>query len=807
MPAPNLPAHPTPFIGRAKELAEIATLLANPDCHLLTLVGPGGIGKTRLALNTAREHQSAFSDGVYFVALQPLSSPDFIISAIAEAITFQFYTGGEPEQQLLDYLGDKSLLLVLDNFEHLLADVSIVNDILTTAPSVKLLVTSRERLNLIEEWVLDVQGLPVPNSEAEREITHYGAVQLFLQNAQRAQVGFALGDSQKPAVTRICRLVGGMPLGIELAAAWVRALSCEEIANEIERSMDILATPARNIPPRHRNMRAALEHSWNLLTEEERDVFKRLSVFRGGFRKEAAQYVAGATLQTLSALVDKSLLRMAANGRYELHELLRQYAEEKLALSPPEREQTLDLHSAYYAEFMARQKDGLLGNRVATTLREIEDEIDNVRKAWERAITQHNPIEAEKYLWCLLLFYDTQGWLVEGEEAFERAAQAFEKAVDDPERNRTLGQMYARQAWFSTRLGYYEKAEALLLTSLAWLRPLEAQHEMAFSLVVFGSTCIYRGKYSEAERILQDAEAIYRACGETFELAWALDNEAKLLLVRGDYEQATLVMQETITLCRAHGLQIWLVEALTQFGQIMEALANYTQAEQAYLEAVTLSQDLPPFSAMLAVNFLGRIAYAIDKNEEAAFYYHKALDISKQVGSFRFKLDVLLGMVELQVRQGGIERTIELLALIVQHPASLNHTRDRAQALLQKLEPELPPDVFAARQEKGKAAKLDDALESLYATPLFSHLRSADTNVSEAPKPHPHSSSELDSLTEREIEILRLIAQGMSNREIAETLILAVGTVKWYGSQICGKLHVQNRVQAIARARELNIIL
>jgi predicted ATPase len=251
----NLPTQSTPFIGRVKELAEIAGLLNDPACRLLTLVGPGGIGKTRLAIEAARLQQNTFAHGVNLVSLQPVGSSDFIVSAIAEALRFQFYPGGEPKHQLLDYLREKSLLLVLDNFEHLLDSAELVSEILAYAPEIKVLATSRERLNLLEEWVLDVPGLPVPASETEMEIDDYGGVQLFLQSAQRTKVGFILTDAQKPAVTHICQLVGGMPLGIELAAVWVRALSCEEIAIEIERSLDLLATSARNVPPRHRTIR------------------------------------------------------------------------------------------------------------------------------------------------------------------------------------------------------------------------------------------------------------------------------------------------------------------------------------------------------------------------------------------------------------------------------------------------------------------------------------------------------------------------------------------------------------------------
>ncbi|MFN8376606.1 MAG: AAA family ATPase [Anaerolineae bacterium] len=333
----HLPTTHTSFIGRDVEYREIAQLLSNSPCRLLTLVGPGGIGKTRLALEAMR--QFSFPHGVYFVSLQSLTSPAFMLSTLADALGFQFYSGADPKQQLLHYVSEKSLLLVLDNLEHLLEGVTLLSDMLAAAPRIRILATSRERLNLREEWVLEVKGLQFPPTDAELNLEPYSAIHLFLQHTRRANVNFTLTDAQKPAVIRICRLIGGMPLAIELSATWVKVLSCEQIAHEIERSLDILETGARNIEPRHRSMRAVLDQSWHLLSHAERDTCRRLSVFRGSFSREAAEYVAGTSLRVLTALLDKSLLRLSENGRYDLQELVRQYAEEELAERPGEREQ------------------------------------------------------------------------------------------------------------------------------------------------------------------------------------------------------------------------------------------------------------------------------------------------------------------------------------------------------------------------------------------------------------------------------------------------------------------------------------
>ena len=297
-PRVNLPTPATALVGRAAELAELERLLSDPDCRLLTVSGPGGIGKTRLAIEATARQAAGFADGAAFVALAPVAAPDLIAPAIADALGFSFYGQANPSGQLIDFLQEKSLLLLLDNFEHLVDGADFLVELLQRAPQVKLIVTSRERLNLQGEWVIELQGLPLPrnadgwkNGEQLVGFDDSAAVALFLQTARRSYAGFTLAPADRAAVARICRLVEGMPLGIELAAAWVRVLPLGEIADEIARTLDFLAASARDLPARHRSLRAVFEHSWNLLTDDERIVMRRLSVFRGGFSRAAAAAV------------------------------------------------------------------------------------------------------------------------------------------------------------------------------------------------------------------------------------------------------------------------------------------------------------------------------------------------------------------------------------------------------------------------------------------------------------------------------------------------------------------------------------
>jgi predicted ATPase len=653
-----------PFIGRAQEIAEISDLLADPACRLLTLVGPGGMGKTRLALEVARNLH--YPDGLHFVPLQGLNSHEFIVSTVAEALGIDINHCCDPEENLLAVLAEKTLLLVLDNFEHLLDGVDIISHMLAGAPGLKILVTSRETLNIQEEFVRVVAGMAYPSMQTgtrtPRSVEDYSAVQLFVQSARRARADFSLED-EIAGVVSICNLVEGMPLALELAATWVRVLSCKEIALEIQRSLDFLETRARNVEPRHRSIRAVLDHSWNLLTPGEQEAFQRLSVFRGSFTREAAGMVAGTTLPTLSALVDKSLLQHDAYGRYHQHELVRQYGERQLNVSLDDSADTRDRHSQYYLSLLERRWRDLLGERPREALQEIEAEIKNVRVAWGWAAIHQLVDELEQGVDSLGFFYDTRGWYREGEKMLGMAVEALRTTCPN---TRLFGKLLAWQGVQCNSLNQFEQARALLTESQEIFRQLSADQELAFALARLGEVDAFEENWSAARQRFEEAlqiclavgdrwgsayamiwlggmlddgsirtnyieqsEAIFRDLGSRWGLAVAAPTRSYDALADEDYASARQWGEEGVVLCREVGIPWGEASCLEAMAYAEYGLADYTQSLRHFAQALRIAVKLQlsryiateSFGAARTLAALGITAPALDLFAIAYRYY------------------------------------------------------------------------------------------------------------------------------------------------------------------------------------------
>jgi len=633
----NLPLQHTPFVGREDALTEIAQLLQNPSCRLLTLVGPGGIGKTRLALAAAADQIGTFSNGVYFVPLAPLDSADFLTSTIAKGLGFSFHGRTDPKVQLLDYLRDKEILLLMDNFEHLLEGTSLLGELLDATCGVKILATSREHLNLSKEWIFEVGGMRFPEDDGVDDIEQYSAVQLFVQSARRVRPDFSLQE-ERSHVIRICQLVQGMPLAIELASGWVRAISCEKIAQEIEQNLDILATSARDVPVRHRSVRAAFEHSWNLLSDEDRAVLTRMSSFRGGFRREAAAKVAGASVSSLLSLVNKCLVHWTPSERYEVHELLRQYAEERLSERPDQKRETKSLHSDYYAEFVLQRSEALRGKDQQKVLRDIEEEIENVRAAWKWATATRNMETLDKAVEGLFRFYAIKGWYKEGAEVFGSALDSVTGLPDSMseegrECSDVVGKILARNGVFWLALSDYEKANQFLQKSLDIFERLNLRIEVAFCLRNQGLVTFRLGKFEEAKKYLQMSRTMSAEIGDRLGTASAINSLGHVAYHLGEYGEAKRLYSESLTISRELGDRQGISKYLLNLGNVAQRLGEHEVARTHYLESLSISEDIGEEWGMAhALNNLGLVSYGMGKYTEAKQLYERSLAIKRERG-------------------------------------------------------------------------------------------------------------------------------------------------------------------------------
>ena len=761
-PRSNLPALPTPLIGRQREMKELIRLLRDPQCRLLTLVGPGGIGKTRLAIETASDIQDVFADGVYFIPFVSVNTRQLIVPVIANEVGFAFQgaSSSDPKSQLFDYLKHKQVLLLADNLEHLLTEpgIEVLAELLANAPQVKLLATSRESLGLQGEWTFEVHGLPVPENPQTEDSTQDTSVELFLQRARRAHVEFNATSEDLSAILHICRLVDGMPLAIELAAAWVRTLTCDEIAKEIERGLDFLRVSTRDLPPRHRSMRAVFDHSWKLLTEEEQQVLVRLSVFRGGFTRQAADQVAQATLPTLSALVTKSLIRRSGAGRYDLHELVRQYATDRLANQLQAWREAQERHGNYYLTYFGQADGRLRSSAQRETLAKLTAEMDNIRVAWDWAVDRDEFELIEQTLRAFAMLYDTRGWYQEGIDTLGRAVDALKMTHGQSPPDRTnqiaLGHLLSTRGLLTYRLGQHEQAQAMLERSLVLLRSLndarlivepiaflgtvmtltgdyaraaelfgegrEKAVEVgdrwfaAMCLSLQGSVALYFGQYTIAHEQLQAAVAEWRAIGDPRFTAFGLNYLGQIALTLGQYDMARVALVESVALNLSVGARWNLGHAYEGLGTVARAQGRHQQAVKMFRKCVDTFTELGGrLYAAHGLAEMGRSLFALGNDAEAERAWRQSLRIAAEIHGTPVALYALIGLASLLAKRGDAEDALELALIISNHPAGSHETKNRAAHLRADLEGQLTSQQVDAVQARMQSKPFETAVHEV----------------------------------------------------------------------------------------------
>ena len=743
---PSLPPTLTSFIGREHELRMIIRQIQDPACRLLTLTGPGGVGKTRLALEVTRQLSEEFSHGVYFVSLVGTSTSELIVPAIANTLGFIFAGAHEPKVQLFNFLKEKRVLLVLDNLEHLLDGIEWLDEMLEFAPGLRVLVTSREKLNLLAEWVFEVQGLPIPPNVELQNLESNSATALFLQRAKQAKVDFKPSGEDLFAIRRISQLVEGLPLALELAATWVNTLSCHEIAAEIEQGLDFLKSAKRDVPERHRSMRAVFDYSWKFLSTAEQAALKKLSVFQGGFRREAAERVADASLSLLSTLVGKSLVRRNESGSYDQHELVRQYAAEHLHSIPQEHLETQDRHSSYYAALLEQWEAEIRGPRQQEILAELGAELDNVRLAWKWMLDCQQTENIRKSLHMLWHFYEIHGSFQEGALIFGQGVAALQTpqgagTKKDIERSVVLGRLLGQEGYFCAQLGQYEEAGQLLEQSLSILRSLGDVSALANTLTLFAYTKYRLGEFKDARLYAQESLALNRSLNNQVGIAYCFINLSYICLAEEAYERAYELSRESLAICRdilsdPHGTAdslITLSTAATRLGRYEEAkrwaeqglqisqtlndrwgigqafrelsliryrLGEAEQAEALIRQSVSQFREIGDRSLMaMALIELGVVIHAARKNSESKECLLSALRIAMDTQSESIALQAMIEIAGIEMEGGAVELAMELVEQCLKHPAANQEIKDRAGNLCAELERKRPLLRMAAGHE------------------------------------------------------------------------------------------------------------
>ena len=905
---PALPVSLTSLVGREQEVQAIHALLLRSDVRLLTLTGTAGVGKTRLAIEVARELAHDFGDGVHVVSLAPLSDPAFVIPTIAHCVGIT-ESGSQP---LLDQLKtsqrDKQRLLLLDNFEHVIEASPLLAELLEACPALKLLVTSREVLRLRAEHQLAVPPLALPdprNLSDAGSLAHVPAVQLFLQRAQAIRSDFQLTTDNATTIAEICLRLDGLPLAIELAAARVKVLSLQALSRRLEHRLQLLTGSMRDLPERQYTLRNTIQWSYDLLSQEEQRLFRRLAVFVGGCTLEAVEGLCSmlgsggiSVLEGLTSLLDKSLLQhmeqRQGEPRLRMLETLREYGIEALEASG-EMEATRQAHAHYYLLLAEEAEPELAGPQQAEWLERLEQAYDNLRAAllWylERGEVEHNSEMALRLVGALGRFWEARGHWSEGWNFIERAragskgvavsvqvkalnaaAYLLDHLENDIDRAQALyeeglvlyrelgdragmalsllhiGEIAGRRGNFAvasarteealalfrsvgdkrgiassltnladivSQQGEYARAVSLGEESLALFKVLGDMQGSAWSLINLAGIVSQQGDYARAISLGEESLALFRALGNLEGSIWSLFGLAGLLfLSQGDPARIHTLLEEGLALCKQVGHKLGIAWALSHLGAEVLQEGNAVKARSLLEESLPLYREGRDQRGIVeSLSLLGRVEAFAGDYAAARTDYEESLAIGREVGdnlSMSFSLEGLATVVAVQgdpAWAGRLWGTAEALREAMGTPippvyrADYDHSLAAARA-------QLGEQAFATAWAEGRTMSLEQVLDaSQRLSPTSGSSRSIKAMAQEppvcSPEPAPLVSA---SLTPREVEVLRLLAQGLTSAHIAERLVIGVVTVNFHVRSIYSKLGVTSRSMATRYAMEHHLV-
>jgi DNA-binding SARP family transcriptional activator/predicted ATPase len=657
----NIPPQPKSFIGRQKELSALKNLLGDPRNKLISIVGPGGIGKTHLAIafatNTIETCQDPketciYPDGVFFIPLAAIDNPEQIIPTIAKELKIPTESSPSPEtlekvtetsatpiENLTSFLQSKGMLVLLDNFEHLIEGAEIISELLAIGTSTKFLVTSRERLNIREEQIFPIQGLEFPDWEAPEDPCEYTAMELFIHSARRVQPEFTLEPGDMIYLTRICSLVEGMPLGLELAASWVDTLSLEDITLEIQAGLDFLETDVRNIPDRHRSIRAVFESSWSRLSESEKQILPRLSVFRDNFSRDAANEVAKASLRNLASFVSKSLIQFdQETNHYHIHELLRQYGIEQLIKTLQDESETRNRHSSYYCHQIERNlQQMMVGNTQMQSAIETMGSLANIQLAWDWAVKHRNIENVKKAITGICLFYN---WYMRIEEGLKTCDQALEM-LDK----------------LTTSEGTPQEIDQYILTKRLYARILSWK---GYFNIHFDHN-LARMYLDQAMIIIN--EMAKESIDAPTEHIWILYFQSLLDFLTGEMEDAREKLHKSLSLSRREKLHFWVFRCLGMLGDVARNSGLPREAKHWYSQSLEESRAKNNrWGEINALNALGWAARKMMAYDEAEHYYEESYDLSKENNDQYAMINAMLSLGWLSLFLGKLDTAVTKLS-------------------------------------------------------------------------------------------------------------------------------------------------
>ncbi len=824
-PAGNLPILRSPLLGREREAEALHLLLQRPDVSLVTLSGPGGTGKTLLALHVAATLRDAFADGVWFVDLAPLRDPALVISTIARTLAVQVDPIGTPLQALQDELGSRQILLVLDNVEQVIEASPAVAALLGACPGLKILATSRAPLHISPEHHVPLGPLAVPAPHpmlSVEELDRYGAIQLFAMRAQAVDPAFVLDAATAPLLVEICRKLDGLPLAIELAAARTRHLPPRAMLPKLERRLALLTGGSRDLPDRQRTMRGAIAWSYELLAPSEQTLFRRLAVFSGGFTLEAAEVVSReveasrsgadsepdlvstprlldastAILDSITALVDESLVRPAETQdgvpRFDMLETIREFAQEQLDAAG-ETDASRCAHAGYFLALTEQAEAELAGRDQAEWLDLLETDRDNLRAALRWALDHGETEIALRMGAALWPFWFRRGYVVEGRTWLERALEADPAATPD-----IRAKALHRLGNLALDLADYGRADAFYAAGLALWREIGNQHRVADALNGLGLVAAHRGDYDRARELHEEALAIRRELGDDYGIGLSLNNLGLVASAVGDVAAARHLFERTLAtwqhLGNAHGVAY----VHLHLSRVARYQGDPVGARHHGEEALTRFQrlgDRPGVAA--ACHCLGDVEQDEGDNAAAVIRYQEALDLWQELGDKRGIIECLEGLAGVATDRRAAAR---LIAAASAWRAALEaplapadraaHERD-----VEAIRRALGTTVFASEMELGRAQDLTEA--STLALGITARSRS--TRGSSMP------GNDL-GLTPREIEVLRLLTKGDTDQNIADALFISKRTASTHVGNILAKLGVESRAAAAVHALRLGIV-